>query len=48
MKVDENRNDNKLFLAIPFYFKLVMAFYLSNLVDQFGLPSMPKREIVGI
>ena len=36
-----------LSLALPYYFNLV-SFHLGNLVDQFGFPSMTKREIVEI
>ena len=39
---------NKILVGIILLFKPSYVFHLSNLVDQFGFPSMPKREIVGI
>ena len=45
--------DTRFFLVLYYYFNLVSlvkksALHLSVLVDQFSLPSMPKREIVEI
>ena len=52
--VDEGRNfDTSSFLVLSYCFNLVILFeqdvhHSIDLVDQFGFPSMPNREIVEI